>query len=68
MRLLADGAEVKVWHGKHTEHFDAVNYPLDGLADKTLRLEIFDSEVDGWGHIMLDYVRLTERALYASRQ
>lgn len=34
VRLLADGAEVKVWHGKHTEHFEAVHYPLDGLQTK----------------------------------
>ena len=68
VRLLADGAEVKVWHGKHTEHFEAVSYPLDGLADKTLQLELFDSEVGGWGHIMLDHVRLTESAMEAPPQ
>ena len=30
-------------------------YPLAG---KTLQLELFDSEVGGWGHIMLDHVLL----------
>lgn len=67
VRLLADGAEVTVWRGKQTEHFAAVHYPLDGLAGKMLRFETFDFAVRSWGHIMLDRVRLAERATYASR-
>lgn len=58
VRLLADGAEVNVWRGKNTEDFETVAYPLDGLAGKTLQLELFDFEIGGWGHIMLDSVRL----------
>jgi len=58
VRLLADGFEVNVWRGKNTEHFERAFYVLDGLAGKTLQLELFDSEVGGWGHIMLDHVRL----------
>ena len=58
VRLLADGAEVTVWRGKDTEHFKEVGYLLSGLAGKTLELELFDAEVGGWGHIMLDHVRL----------
>lgn len=58
VRLLADGAEVNVWRGKKAEHFETVNYSLDGLAGKTLQLELFDFEVGSWGHIMLDHVRL----------
>ena len=60
VRLLADGAEVAVWRGKNTERFEAVAYFLDGLAGRTLHLVLFDSEVGGWGHIMLDHVRLSE--------
>ena len=58
VRLLADGAEVNVWRGKNTEDFGTVAYPLDGLAGKTLQLELFDFEIGSWGHIMLDDVRL----------
>ena len=58
VRLLADGAEVTVWRGKDTEHFEPAAYLLAGLAGKTLQLELFDAEVGGWGHIMLDHVRL----------
>ena len=60
VRLLADGAEVAVWRGKNTEHFEEVGYLLSGLAGKTLQLELFDAEVGGWGHIMLDHVRLVQ--------
>lgn len=58
VRLLADGVEVDVWRGKNAEYFETVNYLLDGLAGKTLQLELFDFELGGWGHIMLDHVRL----------
>ena len=51
VRLLADGFEVNVWRGKNTGHFERAFYVLDGLAGKTLQLELFDSEVGGWGHI-----------------
>ena len=58
VRLLADGAEVTVWRGKDTEHFEDVGYLLAGLEGQTLQLELFDAVVGGWGHIMLDHVRL----------
>ena len=58
VRLLADGAEVNVWRGKNSEYFETASYPLDGLAGKTLQLELFDFEIGSWGHIMLDHVRL----------
>ena len=60
VRLLADGAEVTVWRGRDTEHFEEAAYLLAGLAGKTLQLELFDAEVEGWGHIMLDHVRLVQ--------
>ena len=58
VRLLADGAEVTVWRGKDTEHFEEVGYLLAGLEGQTLQLELFDAETGGWGHIMLDHVML----------
>ena len=57
-RKLADGAEVTVWRGRNTGHFEEAAYLLAWLAGKTLQLELFDAEVGGWGHIMLDHVRL----------
>ena len=60
VRLLADGAEVAVWRGRDTEHFKEVGYLLAGLAGQTLHLELFDAEVGGWGHVMLDHVRLVQ--------
>ncbi len=60
VRLLADGAEVTVWRGRDTEHFEEAVYLLAGLAGKTLKLELFDAEVGGWGHVMLDHVRLVQ--------
>ena len=60
VRLLADGAEVNVWRGRDTEHFEEVGYLLSGLEGQTLQLELFDAEVGGWGHVMLDHVRLVQ--------
>ena len=60
VRLLADGAEVKVWRGECTERFEMVFHSLAGLVGKTLELEMFDYETGGWGHIMLDHVRLVQ--------
>ncbi len=60
VRLLADGAEVTVWRGRDTEHFEEVSYLLSGLEGQTLQLELFDAEVGGWGHVMLDHVRLVQ--------
>ena len=60
VRLLADGAEVNVWRGRDTEHFEEVDYLLSGLEGQTLQLELFDAEVGGWGHVMLDHVRLVQ--------
>lgn len=39
VRLLADGAEVTVWRGRNTEHFEPAAYLLAGLEGKTLQLE-----------------------------
>ena len=64
VRLVADGVEVGVWRGRghccfwFSEHFAMKLHPLTGLAGKTLQLELFDFESDGWGHIMLDHVLL----------
>ena len=63
--MLADGVEVANWHDRRdspsfgfSEHFEMKVHPLAGLAGKTLQLELFDFEVGGWGHIMLDHVLL----------
>ena len=61
VRLLADGAEVDVWRGRNTEHFELVVHPLDDLIGKTLQLELFDNEFGDWGHIMCDHVMLLRR-------
>ena len=64
VRLVADGVEVGVWHGSWrypfnlSEYFTMKAHPLAGLAGKTLHLELFDFELGGWGHIMLDHVLL----------
>ena len=68
IRLLADGAEVAVWRGKNTERFERVAYWPTGLAGKRLHLELFDSALGGWGHIMLDHVRLVEAVYVTTAQ
>ena len=45
-----------VWRGENTERFKRVVYPLAEVAGQRLQLELFDDEIGGWGHIMLDHV------------
>ena len=61
LRLLADGEEVAVWHGKDSERFEWVAYPLSEVAGRGLQLELFDDEAGSWGHIMLDHVMLARQ-------
>ena len=60
VRLLSDGDQVAVWRGQNTEQFRQVIHPIAELAGKTLRLQLFDNETGGWGHIMLDHVLILE--------
>ena len=66
MRLLADGEPAAVWRGADSERFRTVIWPLDEVAVKRLRLELFDHEVGGWGHVMLDHVLTTAGPLTAA--
>ncbi len=68
VRLLADGVETSVWHGRDTERFTATVHPLFDVAGKTLQLELFDSESDVWNHVMLDYVMLARREAARNRE
>ncbi len=61
VRLLADGKQAAAWRGWDSERFTLVVHPLAGVAGKRLQLELFDNEIDGWGHIMLDHVMLARR-------
>ncbi len=61
VRLLADSEEAAVWRGQDSEHFRLVVHELTDHAGKLLQLELFDNELGGWGHIMLDHVILTQR-------
>ena len=64
LRLLADGEEVAVWHGRNSDWlpnsalFRLVVHPLGYVAGKNLQLELFDRELGDWGYIMLDHVML----------
>ena len=61
LRLWADEEEIAVWRGEGTEDFKLVIYPLAQVAGRRLHLELFDDEIGGWGHIMLDHVMLARR-------
>ena len=58
LRLLADGKEVAVWRGRNSNHFELIVHPLSYVAGSPLQLELFDSELGNWGHIMLDHAML----------
>ncbi len=59
VRLLAGDEEIAVWRGQNTERFSMIFHALTDIAGHPLRLEMFDDETGGWGHIMLDHVLLT---------
>ena len=59
VRLLAGNEEIAVWRGRNTERFSLIFHALADVAGRPLRLEMFDDETGGWGHIMLDHVLLT---------
>jgi len=58
LRLLADGEVVAVWRGKNSNRFEMIVHPLGYVASRPLQLELFDYELDSWGHIMLDHAML----------
>ena len=62
VRLLADGVEVRVWHGPDGLTLRPIVYPLVEVSGKTLQLELFDHEIEPWGYISLDHVTLVRRA------
>ena len=62
MRLLADGVEVRVWHGPNGPTLRPIVHPLAEVAGKTLQLELFDDEIEHWGYVSLDHVTLVRQA------
>ena len=56
VRLLVDGEQATVWRGTQSERFRRIDHPLAEVAGRPLRLELFDLDTGGWGHIMLDEV------------
>ena len=61
IRLLADGSEVRVWHGTSPSVFEPIAYSLTEVAGKTLQLELFDDDTEFRGTVMLDHVTLVRR-------
>ena len=62
IRLLADGVEVRVWHGPDDSTLRPIVHPLAEVAGKTLHLELFDDEIEPWGYVSLDHVTLVRQA------
>ena len=62
LRLLANGVEAKVWRANSGlwpfSNFRFVTYPLLGVADAMLQLEVFDEDSVRHGFILLDHVTL----------
>ena len=61
LRLLVEGKEVAIWRGMNSERFHVVVYPLAAVPGGRFQLELFDQDIGGWGHLMLDHVMLARR-------
>ncbi|SEM39624.1 hypothetical protein SAMN05444354_11629 [Stigmatella aurantiaca] len=56
--LLVEGREVARGHGQDAEHLGQVAWDVAGLRGQTAHLRIWDAASGGWGHILVDDVRI----------
>jgi hypothetical protein len=56
--LVVEGREVARAQGRDAEHLGPVAWDVTGLRGQTARLRIWDADSGGWGHLLVDDVRL----------
>jgi len=62
VQLLADGEVVRTATGRNLEELNWQSWDVSDLRGTTATLRVVDENTSGWGHILLDEVRLSDRA------
>ncbi|WP_136191910.1 glycoside hydrolase family 32 protein [Actinomyces procaprae] len=62
VQLLADGEVVRTATGRNLEELNWQSWDVSDLRGRTATLRVVDENTSGWGHILLDEVRLSDRA------
>ena len=66
--LMIDGRTVRIASGDNAERLSWKSWNVSEFRGRRARLEIFDQESGGWGHINVDHIVLADRpALPASQ-
>ncbi|WP_220101863.1 GH32 C-terminal domain-containing protein [Actinomyces sp. Z3] len=65
VQLLADGKVVRTATGRNLEELNWQSWDVSDLRGTTVTLRVVDENTSGWGHILLDEVRLSDRAATA---
>ncbi len=60
MNLLLDGRTVRTATGRNEERLDWQEWDVAEFEGRTARLEIVDQTTEGWGHINVDQIVLTD--------
>ncbi len=58
VRLLSGDRVAATWRGQTNERLRQVRRDLSPYAGKELRIEIFDENDGGWGHVLVDQIQL----------
>jgi fructan beta-fructosidase len=61
INLLVDGKAVRTATGADNERLDWATWDVADLAEKKARIEIVDDATDGWGHVNVDQIVLSDR-------
>ncbi|WP_176582799.1 glycoside hydrolase family 32 protein [Actinomyces qiguomingii] len=62
VQLLVDGQMVRTATGRNLEELNWQSWDVRDLRGSTARVHVIDANTSGWGHILLDEVRLSDRA------
>lgn len=63
INLLVGGNAVRTATGINSEHLEWATWDVSDLQGKMARIEIFDRETGGWGHINVDDILQSDRRL-----
>lgn len=63
INLIVNNQVVRTTPGTDSEHLDWIQWDVSDLAGKEAKIQIVDENKGGWGHINIDQITQTDRAL-----